>query len=287
MRKLKVILLFLPFLLNQINAQTDFNILYKAIEVPSNKILSINIDGKLNEWNWIPESYKYKLEDCVIGNESSKKTDFEGYFSFAWSKETNWFYFIASIKDDIINVDTIRSHYFNDKIELAYYLGDCSKSNINNPYYTPDNLVWFNLFCNTSEPKSGCFVLFGPDLKIKNNAWVIKDKRYAKFNCSINRTKDGKFIINYEVGMCLWENISKNGPEYSDEFLLGANKKIRAFLSVVDYDRFLTTELKHTYLYFYGGTWCSMPQINLDPFISKDRDKNNLEILLNNKIESL
>ncbi len=272
MKKIKMISILLIVQFSLVKGQTDFNNIYRAIEVPSQKILNINIDGNLNDWNWIPDVYKYKLKDGVIYGEKLKKTDFEGYFSFAWSKETNWIYFIASVKDDFLNVDTLRSHYFNDNIELAFYSGNCS-INVDEP----ENLLWMSLLCLSKDNKTKgiCTVLKGPD-------WVMKNVRFAKFNSSQTKTKDGKFITNYELGMSLWDDISKEGPEYSKELILKDNGYFRAYVFCIDYDRFFNTELKSSYSY-YGGTWCSMPLVHLDPFISSDYNQSNLEILLNSK----
>lgn len=195
----------LLFLLNEIiHGQTFDQYKYHALNIPSNYLKNIAIDGHIDDWVWVQDNYKLINEDFINGDHIGTN-DFNIESFVAWSDITNKIYIVSKIVDNAIisssigNDGAIRMNYFdgvtiivNPNFESGqFWSGGGYKLLFHNiislpitPIYDPGNS---NLYYGTS--------------------W-LQNKAYINYSTSTSKNTDGTWTVYYEIELSIWENLS-------------------------------------------------------------------------------
>lgn len=109
MKRLMSILITLGVMVGLCNvalAHYPEGVTYYAVEIPDT--VTINFDGNLDEWNWVPEEYVWNLDNAprksqrIIDGEVTK-TDFDvPFLVFAWSPSLNMLVFAVQVVDNAL-----------------------------------------------------------------------------------------------------------------------------------------------------------------------------------------
>lgn len=234
----KGIIILLSFFVLSFTEKEPNNDAYKyhCIYVPDEKLVNIEIDGILNDWEWVPDRYLINASQLMFKKGYSiNKEDLDGYFFVGWNKITNWIYIVAEIYDN--NLDTANNAYM-DKFEFQANPSN-SMQKLNS------NVLAFEFYKKTN----------GEDLA--NNIidsegnWMLNLDENAKW--AINIEKDSiqaKNKITYEIGIQLWDEWSPMGEVYSINHVLEENQIIGLVLIAIDSD----LDEEQSLMYTVGGS---------------------------------
>lgn len=234
---------------------------YHAICVPNEKLINIEIDGKIDDWDWVPDNYIIRANELMFQkNASFNQDDLDGYFFVGWNKTTNWIYLVAKIYDDNLEIKEDR---YRDWFEFQANTSN-SKQNINTNLMTIEFYKKLNgedIANNVRSPEAN---------------WMLNVDEYGKW--AINIKKDSiqkRNIITYEIGIELWDEWSSLGEEYSLRHNLEDNQIIGLTVSIFDYDENEERNLLYTISGSGGKYWgysFYMSDFVLDPLLQPESD---------------
>lgn len=177
---------------------------YRAIHIPNEKLLSMDIDGDLKDWDWVPGEYMITcpmLANKDVANKDGvpEPDDYDIEMIIGWNSLKNWLYFAIEIKDD----------YFAEDPENPVS-GDYFKI-----YLDPAN--------NRKDYREGTFVtkcdIYTPltrenSLKFHGGAAWMNNPLNCQFGREIKRNT-ARTTITYEIGMNIWDEWNATGPSDS------------------------------------------------------------------------
>lgn len=221
----KLILLSSIFLtieyFNKVEAQ------YYAVNIPDDKLLSINIDGNIEDWNWIPNDYIITNKDITHNNDDFiiQEQDLNIKLRIAWSSLKNWIFIIAEIEDDYHQVNT------TDKDELIIRF---DPSNIKGKYKhwekNSSSITGFNIRVPLKDKSKELSINSGSN-------WFLKDSSQLIWKWKIiNNTGLEGTLTTYEIGASLWDIWHKDGYRQSIRHQLTENETIGINILFKDVD---------------------------------------------------
>lgn len=205
-------------------AQKFDGYLYHAAYVPLEITDRIIIDGNIDEWEWVPAKYKITNSN-LMNSEQVTKEDLDVEIFFAWSKATNMVYLVASVKDDIVNVDKLG---YDDGVHV-----NINPNKVSGEYWSgvTYRLIGFNIFETLVTPTSewyNSYIHYGP-------RWLMM-KDYFSFAIKVKDLSDGKHEICYEFGFKIFEDLSLYSSFLSSIATLQPGKIIGLTVAVNDVD---------------------------------------------------
>ena len=221
--------LFLFFQGNIVNGQ------FQVINIPDDKLMTIKLDGEMEDWNWIPEKFILTNEDLckpAISNGISSD-DFSVRLRLAWNELKNWLYIVIEVQDDYLQLNTEKKDKVSVRIDPFNRRTKYKNWNQNNSFMTGFS-IWG--------------IKSGQDYKLKlasGSKWFLKDASYTKVGYQNYTDKEtGKNITVYEIGMLLWGEWDKSGREQSKAHQLETNQKLSMYIQFSDVDE--SGGIKHT-----------------------------------------
>jgi hypothetical protein len=205
-------------------AQRMKGYLYHAAYVPQRQTKQISIDGNLEEWSWIPEVNRIENSD-LMNADGVTVHDLDVGIRLAWSKTTNMVYVIASVKDDILNTDKLKS---DDAIDIninpnrascEYWIGSTYK------------LMGFNICHFVLTPmstRSNVHIRYGP-------RWMLAND-YFQFAVKVKKLPDGRREMCYEIAFKIFENLSLYSSQLSSISVLRSGKIVGLTIAIDDVD---------------------------------------------------
>ncbi len=219
----KILMVCLLFFYLAVNLFSQF----KAIHIPFDKLSTINIDGDINDWNWVPNEYivNFNQFNDVLSNSEANINDWNCRLIVAWNEIQNWLYIVAYIEDD----ESFAGLPLNQK--SCYYDSFQFSVNPNNYYYDVSN-TRINGICYIPEDLSTGI------LEIKNGPyWLESKNRYLKWRYSFNKEgSNKKTVIIYELGMQLWNTFSQESAMFSEKHFLTHDESIKLIIGFDDID---------------------------------------------------
>lgn len=262
----KVIIVLCFFLLS-FSGKNSLNDTYKyhAIYVPDEKLINIEFDGILDDWDWVPNRYIIKANQLMFQySKSFNNEDLDGYFIVGWNKNTNWIYIVAEIYDD--NLEIMEDRY-KDSFEFQ-----ANTSNSSDNFYT--NLLSIEFYKKLNGEN------IANNVRNSDSNWMLEANEFGKWAIDVEiDTINNRNIIKYEIGIELWDEWSDLGEEYSKKHYLDDNQIIGLVLSVFDYD----VGEERSLLYTISGSAASywgypfyMSDFVLDPSLFSDNKIDNV-----------
>ncbi len=221
-----IIFLFLFYTFGYVKGQKVEGYKFHAVYIPHNISKTINIDGDLKEWNWVPNEYKIHNSD-LINSEQVTYDDLEIEFFVGWSKANNKIYIICKIIDDSLNLDQL---YHDDGVDINFNSNRISGQFTNENSYKS---LFSNIFYASVSPTStvnNMFITYGP-------RWIVINPEVFNFKVKINRLKNGKSLTTYEIESKLFYDLSLFSEKLSSVFLLKSNQIIGLTIGFNDVDQ--------------------------------------------------
>jgi hypothetical protein len=211
-----------------------------AVYIPADKLARIKIDGKTNDWDWVPQRYFIKGEDMnnnyLISNSTYHKENWDCKIFIAWSDVRNRIYIVATVYDNIkkSNPEWLFGcpNLFDDHLNVIINPDNRSGNCWNNLTY-PDihRLVKVSMHTPFSKGDAQLVIDYGPSW-FNNYKELITYGWGNKGDCS-----EGRCETTYEIEMALWDEWSELGIEYSLRHILEPDKSIRLAIVVDDVDK--------------------------------------------------
>ena len=222
MRKICLSIFLFLLLLRTAHSQKIEGYKYHAAYIPSN--CSINIDGDLNEWKWVPDEYKIRTKD-LVNSEQVKPEDLEVELFVAWSKINNKLYIVCESIDDILNSDELNH---DDGIEI-----NLNPNKVFGNYYnTIYKFMFFNIFYVAIAPYStynNIYIYYGPE-------WIRRNREQFNYKVKTEKLKDGRMCINYEIELRVSSDLSLYSGTLSSNYILENDQVIGLTILINDVD---------------------------------------------------
>jgi hypothetical protein len=215
---------------------------YRAVHIPNEKLLSMDIDGDINDWSWVPSEYILTDSTLERSNKIMKPNDYDVKLIIAWNSLKNWLYFVIEIKDNFFAENTdksIKGDNFKIKIDPLNHRKEFSGSK-------------FITACTALPTNSNEQDEFQFDLR--GTEWM-KKPLYSKVAKKVKKDT-GSTLITYEMGMALWDEWSEPGEFNSRIHQLKPNENISLFVLFEDIDeKGRTTNYLNTKGLYPGYQW--------------------------------
>ncbi len=218
---------------------------YKVFQFADDKIPSI--DGNVEDWNCVPESYALTEQDMKEDEGKHKHPDastLKMKVKVGWSEKTQRLYFLYEATDNYwrFSENSLSTDIFEVVVD-----GDCSGGPFIDRFHpTASKDVWQTWFnfqgCHAqnyhiftpSHGKDWC-MYWGPQV------W-LKKKPYADYayNYSFKEGESGKLIFEFYITP--YDFAAADGPELSRQTVLREGNDIGLCWAVIDWDANLTSK---------------------------------------------
>ena len=270
MKNLLVSIFVIVAFVNNLNSQ------HHVVYVPSDRLSKIKIDGKINDWDWVPKKYIISgiemNNNYLISNATYNKKNWDCKIIVAWSDITNRIYIVVKVYDDIKRSNPPSMFgcpkLVDDNLQLIVN-PDNNSGNCWNKIAFPDlnRLVKVTMHTPFSIGEAQLVFDYGP-------SWFVNRKDLIgcgwgnKGNCSL-----GPYETTYEIEMALWDEWSEMGIEYSRRHILSSDQGIRLAIIIDDVDK-SNSKIDDEWMTSFQPVWpniiVQMPEFILDSSCEKD-----------------
>lgn len=214
------------------NNDIDKSSKFQAVCIPDMQLIEINIDGQLDDWNWVSD--KYRNYPVKWFNPNKIKNDVSERFSpmvlIGWSNASNKVYLAIEVEDDL--------HVSGNEIdETNYNINDCLEVGLD-PSQNGGPVDWNNIYegkitflyfvASENFKKSNLKLKLGPK-------WQEPELKYG-YSVKTDSIRK-KQIIQYEIELSLFDYWNNVGPDISNRHVLEAEQKIGIIFNFIDVDK--------------------------------------------------
>jgi hypothetical protein len=208
---------------------------YHAIGISEIRSDAISIDGKIDDWYWIPEKYKLHNENLVTPHKGKNidKSSFEIEMFIGWSYTDNSLYIIATIDDDIRTVtgkgNMSEGYWINDCMQLTISPNDKKGLYFDKTFPVYYSVLQYYIQFPTYDLEAKSTTQIGPD-------WLKNPNQYVNWATTIEKVDNKKCRTIIEIKLALWDEWHYESPRYSKRHFFIENETLLSTIKFYDLD---------------------------------------------------